>query len=271
MKKGKVKKRLFLISVSLTVIIILGIALVSFFFNKKDYFKIEPRNDKIESEKIKDDDNFKTVGWIRVQGTNIDMPVIVVKNEDVEYPAEREKYAWSTNSDGKFYNKMNIMGHNILNLSPIPRKSSKDFNRFEELMAFVYEDFAKENEYIQLTFNDKEYIYKIFSVGFILETDVSLFPKGKNSEKQLANQLRIFNNTSIYDYDVDVNTKDSFISLITCTRFFGRDKYLNFVVTGRLLREDEKIVKYSMKKNSKYKELEKIWDGEYEDEKENVA
>ena len=271
MKKVKTKKKIFLIIVSLIVIIIFGLVITAFFLNKKDYFKIESRADKVASEKNKDDDFYETVGWIRVQGTNIDMPVIVVKDENTEYQVEKEKYAWSTNIDGKYYNKMNIMGHNILNLSSLPQKSSKDFKRFEEIMAYVYEDFANENEYIQLTINDKEYIYKIFSVGFIPQIDVSLFPKGENSEEQLASQLNIFKNTSIYDYDVDVNTKDSFISLITCTRFFGIEKYLDFVVTGRLLREDEKIQKYNMKKNSKYKELEKIWDGEYENEKENIA
>ena len=34
-------------------------------------------------------------------------------------------------------------------------------------MAFIYYDFAKENKYVQLTMDGKDYVYQIFAAGFI--------------------------------------------------------------------------------------------------------
>ena len=64
---------------------------------------------------------------------------------------------------------MNIFGHNIFNLGPSPKKSSNNFKRFEELMNFIYHDFAQENKYIQFTINGKDYVYKIFGFEYELE------------------------------------------------------------------------------------------------------
>lgn len=271
MGKGKNKYRKILLVPIIIIVVVMIITLVLINMNAhKSYYKIKSRTAMINDEQKKDDNDYKTIGWLIVQGTNIDMPVIVVKNEDVEYPVEREKYAWSTNPDGKFHKKMNIMGHNIFNLSPTPDIHDASFKRFEELMAFVYYDFAKENKYIQLTMNDKDYIYKIFSVGFIPEADVISIKKSSTTDEEIKKELRIFKTVSLYDYDVDVTKNDKMISLITCTRFFGQGDYSDFVVTGRLLRKNETIDNYKIKKNNHYKKIEKLWDGELENE-EDVA
>ena len=56
----------------------------------------------------------------------------------------------------------------------------------------------------------------------------------------------------IYNYDIDVNSKDKIISLITCTRYFGLYGKTQFRVDARMVRENEKIVKYKIETNQNY-------------------
>ena len=64
---------------------------------------------------------------------------------------------------------------NILNLGTNPVMKDDMYVYFEELMNFVYYDFAKENQFIQLNVNGEDYIYKIFSVDFLKVFDVNKF------------------------------------------------------------------------------------------------
>lgn len=250
------------------LILIIGSLLLVFESNVKykSSFKIEDRTSKIKDEKKKDNENFDTIGWIRLEGTNIDMPLILAKNEDADFPVERKKYAWVTNDKSKLYNKMNILGHNIFNLSSNPIKHSNTFDRFEELMDFVYYDFAQKNQYIQLTLNDKDYVYKIFSVSFVDAFEVSIFPENEYSKGDLEYHMGVLKEGEIYKYDTDVNYDDKMISLITCTRFFGDEKSVDFVVTGRLLRKNEKIKLSKVTKTKRYKEVEKVMKGDDKNE-----
>ena len=67
----------------------------------------------------------------------------------------------------------------------------------------------------------------------------------------------MYKEKSLYDYDIEVDEKDKLITLVTCTRFFKEQGNVNFIVSGRLLRENEKNKKYEIKKNKKnYLKLE---------------
>ncbi len=234
-------------------------------FRSSTIFKIEKRLHQIKLEQKKDDKDFKTVGWIRVQGTKIDVPIIAIVNGD-EFPVTREKYAWTVNNDDKIYNSMMIYGHNVYNLSAKPKISSKNFKRFEEVLAFIYYDFAKENQYIQLSMNNKEYIYKIFSVAIVNSYNVSHLPVGEYSPDELKYEIKVLKENSLFDYNMKVTEKDKVLSLVTCTRIYGMDSNDNIVVTAK--RIDEKSVKKTtkIKKTKKYNELVKVLKGESADE-----
>ena len=238
---------------------------------KKELFKIETRVKNVEETDVFEDSSYKTIGWVRVEGTDIDYPVIYSSSKESDFPVELDSYAWSLNYGAGFHNMINIMGHNIFNLSSSPKVKSDKFKRFEELMAFSYYDFAKDNKYIQLTIGGKDYAYKIFSVGFVLTSGTTSFPLTDDySEKEMKEHIDFLNKRSIYKYDVDVDEKDSLISLITCTRFFGRDVDYEFFVNGRLLRDGEKIEEYDVKTTDKYKDIEKILKGDGNDEEDSL-
>ena len=142
-------------NLSIYALIALSVLFVFFMFlsflgNNGSVFKVESRKESITEARKKDTEEYETMGWVRVQGTNIDYPVIRVLDEDYGRPVNGESYAWSTNDGTKVDKKMDISGHNILNLSSNPVKKDDMFIYFEELMNFVYYDFAKENQFIQL-------------------------------------------------------------------------------------------------------------------------
>lgn len=253
-----------------TIIILVLFAIVgvsSLFINRgdKSTFKKESRLSKIKEEKKNDTDEYKTVGWIRVPNTNIDMPVIYIVG-DAPFPVTKEKYAWTTNENGRFNNATRIYGHNIFNLSSIPEKSSPTFKRFEALMAYLYYDFAKENQYIQLSMNNKEYVYQIFSVGIIKHYYMSVLPIKEYTKEELKGTIELYKENSIYDYNVKVNKNDKILSLITCTRIYGASANVDFVVSAKLV-EDQNSWKLSkVKKNKKYEKIEKTLKGDDFDE-----
>lgn len=265
MKKNIKRRNKKMVYLLLVVLCGLGLLLLFCFsfFEKKSQFTIESRTDKLKEKK---NDKYKNIGWIRVEGTNIDMP-IVYSSSDEELPVTEEGYSWTLNEEEKLYDYIKIYGHNIFNLSATPKKESKLFKRFEELMAFVYYDFAKENQYIQLTLNNEEHLYQIFSVGIIEYKDISKISPGNYSDKDLKNNIKFFEKESIYNYNISVDSEDKLISLITCTKMYGTEEDVQMIITGKKVnnkkRNLEKVVK-----NNNYKKVEKSLKGA--DTNENV-
>lgn len=249
------------------IIILCVIFAICILLNNNKYYKISSRVAELNKEIKNDDAAYRTIGWIQVQGTNIDYPVIQSKGEDSNYPVDKESYFWSRNSDNKMHNNMLINGHNIFNLSSQPKTKSVMFKRAEELMSFVYYDFSKKNKYIQLTIGNHDYIYKIFSVAFIDGSDATFLPyKDDLSSKEMNDYIDILKENSIYEYDVKVNSKDKIISVVTCNRIFSDRTKEELYVSGRLLRENEKNNNYGVKKSKNYKILEKVWEDSKDEE-----
>ena len=253
-------------NLSIYALIALSVLFVFFMFlsflgNNGSVFKVESRKESITEARKKDTEEYETMGWVRVQGTNIDYPVIRVLDEDYGRPVNGESYAWSTNDGTKVDKKMDISGHNILNLSSNPVKKDDMFIYFEELMNFVYYDFAKENQFIQLHIDGEEYIYKIFSINFLKPFDVNTFARNGYGEDEMNHFLEVLEKGNLYEHDVDVTADDKFISLYTCTKFFGNNLNSNLVVTGRLLRKGEKVKLSTVEKTEKYDEIVDIMKG----------
>ena len=269
-KKSKdMKNKLYLSIGAIAILLVVLLVLLGYrLFNQKDYYEVDSRINEVK-EKGKIDDTYSTAGWLKVQGTDIDIPVVYSENFEKEFPMELESFAWTRSGDAKFHNIIKVTGHNLFNLSSKPKIKSKNFHRLDQLMAFVYYDFAKENKYIQYTVDGKDYVYKIFAAGFIdqgyyfsIQTD---YPK--DVMKSTIDEAK---KMSLYDYKVDVKENDNLISLSTCTRFFGQEDEKNFFVFGRMVREGEKINNYRVVKNDSYKKVEKILKGDDNDENDTL-
>ena len=248
------------------ITLFLLIFLITFNINfnkKKNYFVVKSRVENVENTKSIDnlDENTKIIGWIRIQGTNIDYPVVY--NSNMTYSVKAEKYAKMSFYKPGFHNHFEISGHNIFNLSSQPLMNSKSFNKFEELMSFVYYQFAKENKYIQLTYEKEEYIYKIFAVGIIPISKAFKYVEYNDlSDEKNLSYLEMLDEYNLYKYDVDVTKDDMMLAVSTCTRFYGNNNDWRLYVVGRLLRPGEKTDNYDVELSDNYERISKILKGD---------
>lgn len=271
MKTGRKRRKKPKISTKRPIIYILCILLVILIFtfgfyilkivnlNHSNKFIVESRVKNVNSAKDKDSRELKTVGWLRVQGTNIDYPVYYGPNYN--FNVIPEDFAWTEADYKELNNIIYISGHNIKNLSKSPLITNKKHSRFEQLMSFTYYDFAKDNQFIQYTFNGKEYVYQIFSVSYVSFFELNNLNKDRYSDEIMNEYIKRVKELSLYDYDVDVNVNDSLIVLDTCTRMFENDDNMHFRVVGRLVRKGEKLTNKDIHKTKKYKEIEDIMKG----------
>lgn len=248
MLKKKLSYKTLILFLGIVLILVVGFYLSFFRVDDKIEVNFDSRLDKInefETEALK-------VGWIQVQGANIDLPVldyIAYLDSNTNY-----KYAWAGNYFNDEMNRRVISGHNVLNVSSNPVNDTSNLEDFEGLMTFVYHSFAKENLYIQYTDykTQEENLYKIYAVGFYDYNDGILM--GFDNDESVDKYLKMVLENSIYDYSVDVNSSDELITLVTCTRFFGSNTKQQIFIDARKVREDEEITKYKVKKRDLFKE-----------------
>ena len=251
--KNKKNKKNSIVVLGIAVIVLLAIAILIFALgaNKKqkkdtEYYVPESRYEKAASTII---EGTVTKGWIKVQGTNIDYPVV----EERETISGVKEYAWISSGYYEGENRMAIYGHNIQNVSYKPLVTDSKHKRFEQLLSFVYEDFAKENLYIQYSHDEVDELYKIYAIGFYnYEEDFGYSYDYNMQTEETTKYINNVKNNSIYHYDVEVNNTDNLLSLITCTRFFGNSDLTTFKIDARKVRDGEKIEKYSVQKSTNY-------------------
>lgn len=99
-------------------------------------------------------------------------------------------------------------------------------------MAFTYEDFVEENQYIYLTTNSGVHTFRIFAVSFT--TDLSFYINCNNIDVvSVANTAM---KKSLFDFGVSVSSSDKLITLSTCTRYYkGLGANQRFIIMGKLV------------------------------------
>ncbi len=245
------KKRLAIVSIIVLIIIVAGICLVIFRPKKtseKMNLKFESRVDELSKF---DSGDFYKFGWLQVQGTNIDLPIL----DSSSITAELDySYGWDSALYMHNQKYQVLLGHNIINVSSEPMMPNDTLSDFEPLMAFVYYDFAKNNLYAQYTQDDSDDIYLIYSIGFSNYIDNEY--TNLNTKERRKEYIKEAKENSIYDYDIDVNADDELLKIETCTRMFGTEYNQQLSVNLRKLRKGESINKYSVKKNKNYKQIQ---------------
>ncbi len=242
-----------------SILVLIFIFVILFcYFNKNKFipiYKIKDRTKEVEKVKKKYTDE-EVIGWIKVQGTNIDYPIIKYRNGMLD--GENIDYAWTNVKVDKLSNFLTISSHNLRNVSSKPIIGDDTMNQFEQLMSFIYYDFNKDNKYIQYTINGKNYLYQIFSVALVNNSEVDYY-ESSYKKKDLKEYLNYSLEDSFFKYDVDVNSNDKIISLVTCTRFNG---YISNVikVDAKLIKKN-KGYNYNVSEKSNYTEIKKVLEG----------
>lgn len=272
MKKKRKKERVFETKYLLFGLLIIFIIFLIFLLVKNivithsEVFRIKSHvNDVKESVKNNDTERNKTIGWVDIPGTEMSMPIFRITDSYSVPSVQNSKFSWTLSQNTGYQNMMVVFGHNIYNLG-VPKLEDEDFVRFEQLMGYVYEDFAKEHEYFQITMDGKDYGFKIFSVSLLDAYAVDLLSYNDGSKESIKSDIKMLKENSIYDYDVEVSNDDDVVILSTCTRLFGESSVnYDIVVAGRLIKDNERNFKYSLSKNDNYNKIKKYLKGDEND------
>lgn len=220
---------------------------------------------QILGKKIEEDDTVK--GWLKVQGTNIDYPVVYAYSDKFKNGEYDYDYLWTNSDSSELNTRTLVWGHNIRNVSSKPLINEKSFNYLENLPSFLYYDFVKENKYIQYTINGKNYVYKIFAVQMLDKSDFSTDEYMTEKERKAYIDKSIKN--SYFNFDIDVNPKNNIITVATCTRFFS-ERTTILKIDGVQVEEGKRLTDYKVKKNKSYNKIEKTMKGDVNDETEEA-
>ena len=158
--------------------------------------------------------NNETVGWIQVNGTNINYPI--VQHEDNNFYLEHDFYKRKTNNGWIFAdyrdnfeylnNNTIIYGHNLINrtmFGQVPYMLNKKwFNK-------------KNNNYIKLSTKTTNSIWQIFSVYKTAPT-TDYLQSNFNSIESYEKFLNTLKEKSIKNFEVELNYTDKIITLSTC-------------------------------------------------------
>lgn len=185
------------------------------------------------------------VGWIKIEDTRIDYPV--VQGEDNDYylthnfdkePEARGSIYMAFDCDPELKSKNTVIhGHNWL-----------DDTVFSELARYSDFEYYKKHPVIEFNTRTQMHKWKIVSV-FITSADPAedndyvfnyVYPNmgGENFEAY-SNELR---KRTLFDTGVDYNEDDAFLTLSTCTRDADKDGKradCRIAVVARMVRENE--------------------------------
>ncbi len=216
----------------LTILCVLAFTIATAYLGKYYYnmnadqhtfSKLTAINSEIEDESAYSYDVFKEAnsdyaGWLTIEGTNIDYPVMYTPN-DPEYYLRRsfeKKYSKSGVPfiDGACTldsNNLAIHGHNM-----------KNGTMFSELLRYEDKYFAKIYPYITFADKDGENVYQIiaaFYTQIYTEDDIAFKYYdyfGELDSEQMARYLNNIEQIALYYDDVAVTAEDKLLTLSTC-------------------------------------------------------
>ena len=158
--------------------------------------------------------NEDTVGWITVNNTKINYPV--VKGADNDYYLKRD-FNKHKNSMGWVYmdyrNSVNIMSQNTI----IYGHNIKSGLMFGSLRYTLNASWYKKTTNQIITFNtiNKNMKWQIFSIYKIGVTNDYLYANF-NTDEEYMNFVNMLKSRSVYDFNVEFNKDDYMLTLSTC-------------------------------------------------------
>lgn len=178
--------------------------------------------------------NSETVAWIRVNGTNINYPV--VQHNDNSYYLTHNFYNYKTDVGAvfadyrdefdPFNNNTIIYAHNLVNrtmFGQVPLMLKKNWQS------------NSNNYYIKLSTKKTNSVWQIFSTYKINPTTDYLQSKF-NSIETYEKFLTTLKNRSTYNFNTDITTDDKIITLSTCDDIGTK----RVVVHAKLIKIEEK-------------------------------
>ena len=235
-KKAKIRKRnkriIQFIQLILIIILVYSlIQIVIWYKNNKNNENIlndissaiiieDSNQDGIEEEKYKIDFaalkqmNSETVGFLKVNGTNIEYPVVKAKDNDfyINHSFNRtyNDAGWifadyRNRFDGTDRNTV-IYGHN-----------RRDGSMFATLKNTLKEEWYKNEENLKIKFitENEEITYEVFSI-YQIEAEAYYISTNFKNNEAYNEFLNTITKRSYYDFNIELTTDDTIFTLSTC-------------------------------------------------------
>lgn len=158
--------------------------------------------------------NSDTVAWIKVNGTNIEYPIVKAKDNEYYLTHSFDK---SSNSAGWIFadykNKFDGTDKNIV----IYGHNRKDKSMFGSLRNILSSEWQNNSENTEITFvsENENCIYKVFSV-YQIEKENYYIKTNFNSSSEFEKFLETIKTRSVKDFETPVSSADSILTLSTC-------------------------------------------------------
>lgn len=168
------------------------------------------------------------VGWIKIDGTCIDYPVVLGKDNDFYLHHLPDQTANSAGSimmdcanDGTFDNTVNILhGHHMRNGS-----------MFGDLDEYAEESYYKAHPVIHLYTPSGNYEVEIFAACTVNGSTFG-YPTGFETTEAFDEFIQTLKLQTAYDTGVDVQENDKILLLSTCAYSFNTAR---FIVAGKII------------------------------------
>lgn len=233
-KTNKVTKIIFIFFI---IIFICGICYLTYYLydkNKNNEDNKEILNNiEIDKSKITEDrtermlqleelqkENEEIIGWLEIEGTNINYPVLQASDNDYYLTHNYKKEKASTGS--LFLDK----DFDLINGSSnylIYGHRDKSGLMFEDLIKYTKEDFYKEHTKVRFTTNKEDGIYEILSIFYsrvYYKSEQNVFRYyyfvNANNEQEYNDFVNNAKKVSLYDTGITASYGDQLLTLSTC-------------------------------------------------------
>ena len=194
------------------------------------YIKQSLINVDIDSLKEKNGD---TIGWIKVNNTNINYPFVQTKDNDYylshAFDKSNNNAGWvfldyRNNSD--FSDKNNI----------IYAHARRDNSMFGSLRNVLKKEWYsnKDNHIIKLSTETENTLWQLFSV-YHIETESYYIKTNFESNEEFKEFVNKLKSRSVYYFNAKVSEKDTILTLSTCY-----NKKEKLVIHGKLIKEEKR-------------------------------
>ena len=205
-----------------------GFKIIMWFLNNRENKKIAEEISQaitINEENVEEKEKYKvdfqtlkeknsdTVGFLKVNGTNIEYTVVKGTNNSYylkhNFNKESNSAGWifadyKNKVDGTDKNLV-IYGHNM-----------RDDSMFGSLKNILNDDWhnEEENKYVTFITENDNSIYEVFSVYQVADEDYYITTDFKDNE--FNDFIKTIKSRSKFDFGVDVNENDNILTLSTC-------------------------------------------------------
>lgn len=221
--------------INIVLISIIAVCAYKIYDKSAEYKKADESYAQIRLEKENENNNnlynkYEDYrGWIKVDNTNIDYPI--VQGKDNSFYLDKDINKNYVSSGSIFMNYLNngfndentiLFGHHMRNKT-----------MFAQLEKYKEKEFFHNNNDIKIEVeNDKILTYKVFSV-YVTDANDNYIKTNFDNKSEYKEFLDKIKNKSIYKSDINVDENDKIITLSTCSYEFNDAR---MVVHGKLLK-----------------------------------